>query len=105
MAASWSCSALVAVATTTFGPGQDGGHQVGERLAGARAGLDHEVALVGDGRPTASAIVDLAGPGLAATGQGPGDPTNRGRRRRWVADQPSCRPYRPAVPATLIAPR
>ena len=49
LVASWSCRALVAVATTTRWPEQDGGDQVGQRLAGAGAGLHDQVAPVGDG--------------------------------------------------------
>ena len=48
-AASWSCSALVAVDTTALVPRSSAGHQVAQALAGARAGLHDQVALLADG--------------------------------------------------------
>ncbi len=49
MLASWSWSALVAVATTVRSAVHDGRHQVGEALAGAGTGLHHEVGPAADG--------------------------------------------------------
>jgi hypothetical protein len=50
----------------------DGGEQVGERLARPRARLDHQVALLVDGPGHGLGHGQLAGPVLAAAGQGVG---------------------------------
>ena len=49
--------------------GQQRGHQVGEALAGAGAGLHHQVPAVLDGGGDGDGHRALTGPGLAATGQ------------------------------------
>ena len=76
--ASWSCSALVAVATTTRAPDVDGRHEVGERLAGAGAGLHDEVAAAVDRRGDELGH-PLPGPAAASA---PGSAAVTARERR-----------------------
>ena len=63
---SCSCRLMVCVETTTRqslvgGGGEDGGDEVGKALADAGAGLDHEVALGGDGVGDGVGHVELLG--------------------------------------------
>ena len=62
---SWCCSARVAVATTTRSLLQQRRDEVAERLAGAGAGLDEQVATLGHRRGDGLGHRDLAGSLLA----------------------------------------
>ena len=61
--------------------GEGGRHQVGERLPGARARLDHQVPVVGDGAAHRRGHLLLAEPALATPGQGPGHTVEGGGDR------------------------
>ena len=82
--------------------GQQRGHQVGEALARAGAGLHHQVPAVLDGGGDGDGHRALTGPGLAAAGQLRHDTLERRRRRHAPArlPLPPRRRYRSAAPVT-----
>ena len=77
--------------------GQGGGHQVGERLAGAGAGLDDQMAPAGHRSGHRDGHLDLARTGLAAPGQAGGHPRQGGGRPRRASADTTGRFRRPGM--------